>query len=474
MKVLFIVPHEDDEVFIGGPMILNLAHTPSYEIYVFISTNGDYYPFENSIRVKESVDGLMSMGVNKENIYFGGYGDSWKGKHIYNSSQNQQKESHGGFFETYVDSNIYTDWHFKIVGKHAKYTRSNYLSDIISLIHSILPEVIIAVDMDSHPDHRCLSLLVDEAMSYILKCNSNYNPILLKKFAYQGCYKGARDYFYYPTKTTQLLNESPSNPYFLWNNRISYKVPKACDTIFIRNNLLYKIIRKYKSQGAWVNSDRFINSDIVYWQRSTKNLTLKSKLYATSGNVEFLNDFKLLDTDDVLLNECNYKMRCWRPSLEDREKSITIELFKESVIKRITLYINNLYESSNKNEGKVIYLLKNTAIHKSTFSIPSTSFGIVNIDTDKILCDEIIFDFSKAGDNLGIGEIEILPNIDEVPFKEFLYTSNQYKKSNFLKFIKLLDALSFIIQRIINKILSKIVPNSFIRNRKKYDRKLTK
>ena len=107
-------------------------------------------------------------------------------------------------------------------------------------------------------------------------------------------------------------------------------------------------------------------------------------MYATSGNVEFLNDFKLLDTDDVLLNECNYKMRCWRPSLEDREKSITIELFKESVIKRITLYINNLYESSNKNEGKVIYLLKNTAIHKSTFSIPSTSFGIVNIDTDKI------------------------------------------------------------------------------------------
>ena len=90
MKVLFIVPHEDDEVFIGGPMILNLAHNPSYEIYVFISTNGDYYPFENSIRVKESVDGLLSMGVNKENIFFGGYGDSWKGKHIYNSSQIQQ------------------------------------------------------------------------------------------------------------------------------------------------------------------------------------------------------------------------------------------------------------------------------------------------------------------------------------------------------------------------------------------------
>lgn len=36
-KVLFIVPHEDDEVFVGGPMILNLTQDPSYEVFVFIA-----------------------------------------------------------------------------------------------------------------------------------------------------------------------------------------------------------------------------------------------------------------------------------------------------------------------------------------------------------------------------------------------------------------------------------------------------
>ena len=68
-KVLFIVPHEDDEVFVGGPMILNLTQDPSYEVFVFIATNGDYYPFENGIRIKESLAGLKLMGVAKDKIF---------------------------------------------------------------------------------------------------------------------------------------------------------------------------------------------------------------------------------------------------------------------------------------------------------------------------------------------------------------------------------------------------------------------
>ena len=157
-KVLFIVPHEDDEVFVGGPMILNLTQDPSYEVFVFIATNGDYYPFENGIRIKESLAGLKLMGVAKDKIFFGGYGDSWKGTHIYNSSANEVKISHGGFEETYVNNDEYKDWHYIKYGKHAEYTRTNYLLDIQSLIETIRPDVIFAVDMDSHQDHRGLSL----------------------------------------------------------------------------------------------------------------------------------------------------------------------------------------------------------------------------------------------------------------------------------------------------------------------------
>ncbi|MBO4913891.1 MAG: PIG-L family deacetylase, partial [Oscillospiraceae bacterium] len=52
-RVLLMVPHEDDELLVGGPMLINLCRS-GYEVFVYIATNGDYYPFESEVRARES------------------------------------------------------------------------------------------------------------------------------------------------------------------------------------------------------------------------------------------------------------------------------------------------------------------------------------------------------------------------------------------------------------------------------------
>lgn len=467
-KVLFIVPHEDDEVFVGGPMILNLTQDPSYEVFVFIATNGDYYPFENGIRIKESLAGLKLMGVAKDKIFFGGYGDSWKGTHIYNSSANEVKISHGGFEETYVNNDEYKDWHYIKYGKHAEYTRTNYLLDIQSLIETIRPDVIFAVDMDSHQDHRGLSLFVDEAMANILKKRSDYCPRLLKKLAYQGVLKGVKDFFHYPNRPTQPPKDQSSNPFFLWSERIRYRIPKSCNTLFIRTNIIYKVIKNYVSQNVTKNSVSFINSDVVYWNRHTDNLALKADITATSGNAIYLNDFKLLDTDDVKAKECDYKAKCWRPATDDKLKEITIVFNNESEVSIINLYINNLV-NSEKTKGKVIFLNQNTVCYQKEFYIPCESFAIVKIYTDKIKCNRVVFNFSNTSEKFGIGEIEILSDELSVPFQNLLILKSENIKKNLVfEFIKFLDSISFYIQ----KRYHSIFPNKYKRMREKYKNKL--
>ena len=84
--------------------------------------------------------------------------------------------SHGGFTHTYGIEK-HPEYAY-IKGKvHHLYTRSNMKADIKSVILDILPETIIAVDFDNHPDHRALSLLFEEVMGELLKEKEDYHQL---------------------------------------------------------------------------------------------------------------------------------------------------------------------------------------------------------------------------------------------------------------------------------------------------------
>jgi len=426
-KVLFIVPHQDDELFVGGPLLINLIRDNEYDVYVFIATNGDYYSYDHKLRIKESIKVLTSIGLKKDRIIFGGYGDCWKGKHIYNSENEEIKESHAGYFSTYLESDL-TEWHFQRHSTHASYTRNSYLLDLQDLLTTIMPKVIICVDVDVHRDHRCLSLLTEEALAKILSENINYSPVLLKKYAYQGVLFGKQDFFSFPHQRTINDSNFTCNPYYFWNERISYSVPKDCNTLFLHSNLLYKLVKMYRTQDMWMYSAAFINKDIVYWRRNTNNQLLNAHIKVSSGEKQYLNDFKLIDTTNVVQENCDYTELCWRPEKDDFSKKINIEFQQGTEIK----YINIYYNSPGGLKGKLILegVNLNNSIVRLEKSIESTLDFFVQkiVFNQTIKLKELNLKFDIMEGIIGIGEIEALSNIQDVPFQKYLYKENIFQK----------------------------------------------
>ena len=78
-KVLLAVPHQDDELFVGGGFFKTLAQSGDYEAYVVFMTNGDFFAHEAEARLRESLHVLTKLyGIEESHIFFLGYGDGWK------------------------------------------------------------------------------------------------------------------------------------------------------------------------------------------------------------------------------------------------------------------------------------------------------------------------------------------------------------------------------------------------------------
>ena len=78
-KILLIVPHQDDELLVGGGLLRTLARNKEYDAYVVYTTNGDFFPHEGEARLRESVRVLKEFaGMEESHMIFLGYGDGWR------------------------------------------------------------------------------------------------------------------------------------------------------------------------------------------------------------------------------------------------------------------------------------------------------------------------------------------------------------------------------------------------------------
>lgn len=432
-KVLFIVPHEDDELFVGGPMLINLARSSNYEVFVFIATNGDSIPYENKARIKESIAVLKNIGVSRDHIIFGGYGDSWDGVHIYNMDEDEVKASHANHTETYFPIKGEGEWHFKKTGKHIPYTKRGYREDLKMLLEDIKADVVVCVDMDVNSDHRCLSLLTEAAMGQVLKENPQYKPVMLKKYSYFGVLFGPDDYFTYPNAATKESPNSCRNPYYLWEDRIRYSVPKDCNTFSFKDNYLFKLASLYKSQEVKFSIGSFANSDVVFWKRNTGNLALNADVKVSSGDKEYLNDFLLLDSQDISVRNCDYSARCWRPDMKDENPSIEISWDAPVKANELILYFNNL-EGINKEplkislfdkDGKAVKELTSENLKVGMYYEKIAVVSETGIKRIVICLDGVI------AEGLGISEIEVLEGKETVPFSEFVFSESDEEKKDY-------------------------------------------
>ena len=345
LKVLVLVPHEDDEINTCGAFLKVLTDSGA-DVKLVYTTNGDWkYPA--TIRMKEAKESAALLGVKEDSIIFLGYGDSINNderNHVFYAS-NKPVKSTAGHTETY-GTNLYPDYSYLIRGKHQAYTKSNYLEDIISVLENEKADFIICTDFDEHPDHRMLSLLFDQAVGIVCKRDSGYHPEIWKRFAYSLAYTAIPDYSSINNAETKRPAVGATGKYpfdiidksiYSWKDRIRIPVLFS-EGENLRNNHIAKALRKHKSQRIITHGDRIINSDEIYWKRRTDNLAFSASVLTTSGEGAYLNDFILYFTDDVDSLTPVLSNYYWQPSDSDEEKRAEFIWDAPQHLEAMTLY----------------------------------------------------------------------------------------------------------------------------------------
>ncbi len=340
-KVMVIVPHEDDDLLISG-QVLPSMYKNGADVRVVFATNGDKR-VSTYTRQSEACNALEKLGIPREKVIFLGYPDGtqlYVGKKAFSFSS--------GWDHTYAGKG-FKDYHFDRFGTHAKYTAENMVDDIESVVLEYRPDYILAIDFDTHTDHRGVSISFEKAMERILKKESGYTPKVLKCFGYSLAWKSKPDFYALNIKSTVMQDREKNNdpsyetdvPQYRWNNRVRLPIDKKSLSHSILRCFEYKALSEHLSQYAYCYSERIINGDSVYWNRRTDSLTYNADISVSSGDASLLNDFRLIGVGNrtagpnVKLENCVSRF-----DKNDAQKTVTVKFDSPKTVSCVSLYDN--------------------------------------------------------------------------------------------------------------------------------------
>ena len=340
-KVMVIVPHEDDDLLISG-QVLPSMYKNGADVRVVFATNGDKRVSAYT-RQSEACNALEKLGIPREKVIFLGYPDGtqlYVGKKAYSFSS--------GWDHTYAGKG-FKDYHFDRFGTHAKYTAENMVDDIESVVLEYRPDYILAIDFDTHTDHRGVSISFEKAMERILKKERGYTPKVLKCFGYSLAWKSKPDFYALNIKSTVMQDREKNNdpsyetdvPQYRWNNRVRLPIDKKSLSHSILRCSEYKALSEHLSQYAYCYSERIINGDSVYWNRRTDSLTYNADISVSSGDASLLNDFRLIGVGNrtagpnVKLENCVSRF-----DKNDAQKTVTVKFDSPKTVSCVSLYDN--------------------------------------------------------------------------------------------------------------------------------------
>lgn len=327
-RVMFLVPHEDDDLNLMSGVLDAYVHYGSTVYPVFV-TNGDYFGIGQT-RIKEALSVMERIGIPAENVIFLGYGDQYPEDtpHIYNSRPEQLRTSYTGFTATY---GIDTHPPFR---DGRDYTAQNFFQDIHDVIWTYKPDVLFCSDYDNHADHRSVCLAFEKVMGQLLKEHPDYRPLVFKGYAYATAWEAAPDFYAINLLSTQKAKKVLAR--YPWEDRV--RMPLLDDSL--AHSLFRcettKQLALYRSQYAFARADSMINGDKVFWSRDTNSLCYAADIQVSSGDGSLLNDFMLLDSSDVTDGEHLPADGTWVPT--DSEKTAAVNFPAPCDIACIRLY----------------------------------------------------------------------------------------------------------------------------------------
>ena len=392
-KILILVPHPDDEINLAGYMIIENIKKNN-DVFVVYSTNGDY-KINPKERIREALKSCQKLGVKKENIYFLGYADQSEKEtdHLIFYDEHNFWTSKHGKKETYCVNNNHDFRYIKNLS-HSLYNYKNFYDDIYDIVVDIFPDEIFCIDLDSHPDHRALSLTFEQVIGSILKDNKGYMPIIYKGFAYDYCFYGEKDLF--SININETIDNYPKklgNPYYIWEQRIRFY--NNNNTRLLVNNKIFKALKQHKIPIALKHCESIINSDSIFWQRRTDSISYSSNIEVSSGNSKFLNDF-IIYNPTIIGNKKKYDSISWCPANSDLEKTISFEFDEEKYVFEI-----KIYEDMDKNSSIEEILVNDNKIKLNN---KVNNISIIKLDN---IYKKVVIKILKFDSVIAINEIEI-------------------------------------------------------------------
>lgn len=417
-KVMLFVPHQDDDINVLGGVTEEYVKYGS-EVYVVFSTNGDYEGLAE-IRIREALNSLGNVGIPEDHVIFLGYGDQWdlSGPHLYNAEAGQTMTSAFGRTETYATSahGVYREG--------GAYTIDNFLSDIEGVILEHRPDVLYCVDYDYHIDHRALSLSFEKVMGKILKENAGYRPLVFKGFAYNTAWEAEKDFYGENLLSAQNVFTEPYNhtpAVYHWDERVRLPVNGETLSRSVLSAGQNVTLSLYASQGANMYGPRVFNSDKVFWQRFATSLCLDAEVTASSGNAGVLNDFMLLESNDLLNNGALPYDGAWVP--EDSAKTVQVTFPGPVDLTQIVLYDHPDLQRNVVNA--VITFDDGTAIQSGALDAGGAA---TRINVEKQAVASFAVTLEETTGEAGLTEIEAF---DAIPNSGLTYIKLMDEDGNF-------------------------------------------
>lgn len=415
-STLLLIPHQDDDLLMAGAVIRS-AIIRQETIRVVFATNGDCAD-DPSKRISEAISALSLFGLKKDNVIFLGYGDQWDTEynHIYHAPSDTVVTSKSGKTKTYAAAGV-IDFSTAKTGLPREYTRENYKTDLRTLLLDYRPDKLYVIDLDSHVDHRALSLLFEEVMGEILKSDVGYFPRIYKGFSYGTVWNAYYDFYHMNLRSTEIPDPSMlcntisplDNPDYEWDKRVRHIVPGELLSYTLRSSLLYKAMKLHRSQKILLRrAPRAINSDNVFWERRTDSLSYHALISSTSGDPSHVNTFKCIDSSNIKHKAFIFTPKMWVPDNADPRKTLRYDLLKPSDISSVVLY-QGLDANNRIISGKLLFSDDSTL--DIDFSKDTGFVKTVEFNTKRNLTYIEFSIITSTGDMAGIREFEIFPPI---------------------------------------------------------------
>lgn len=253
-NILILAPHQDDEILSCSYVIKKALEKGDNVLIAFI-TNGDYEGKALAdIRATESKHALVSLGIDKNNIFFFGYGDDTIND-LYNAPGNALIASKCSKF-TYAPSGCQS-FHKIHYGCETLYTKNSLLCDIIDFLRIYLPNQIYCPSKyDVHGDHNGTFLFLEQALDTMK--SSTYHPQI-----YTYLIHILNNFAYWPNRLGNKIIKPIGirMKKSIWNKRIIIKGNKE----LVDKRKLISIFKSQKPSASYGFLYSFAKEEEIFW-----------------------------------------------------------------------------------------------------------------------------------------------------------------------------------------------------------------